>query len=62
MKLVLFFLGGAAPFGFKGAGFDSLLLLESNPFEFSPLLFPHSASNCSKANLSDAALVFFAPG
>jgi len=31
---------GAAPFGFKGAGFDSHLLLESNPSEFSPLLFP----------------------
>jgi len=58
----VFLRGGAAPFGFKGAGFDSRLLLESNPFEFSPLLFPHSASNCSKANLSDAALVFFAPG
>ncbi len=62
IRAVGFLEGGAAPFGFKGAGFDFRLLLESNPSEFSPLLFPHSASNCSKANPSNAAPAFFAPG
>jgi hypothetical protein len=34
VHLVLTCLGGAAPFGFKGAGFDSLCLRESNQSEF----------------------------
>ena len=40
IRAVGFLERGAAPFGFKGAGFDFRLLLESNPSEFSPLLFP----------------------
>ena len=42
IRAVGFLEGGAAPFGFKGAGSDFRLLLESNPSEFSPLFFPHS--------------------
>src|SRR5579859_6948421 len=60
--------GGAAPFGVKGAGFDSpsdLLfprsLLGLNQSEFYSLPSPRSAPNCSKASPSDVAPAFSAP-